>query len=496
MSAKRVYLDLFKHSAVYGVGQIFARLASFLLLPVYTSYLRPTDYGAIAMLDLMGGMLATLVVSGILQAVNRYYFDAGSDEERQRVWWTGMTFVLLLATMVAGLGFVIHDELAGMLLGSDLPHGGLYVQLMLATFWFGAVRQLPGLFLRVQKKSFLFVGFSIGHLLLNIALNVYLLWIWELGVVAILLGNLLSETIHTFGLLTIFSRHLGGYAVNRSLGKQLWRFGAPLLLTGFFSLVMHQANRYVLNVFWDLTEVGLFSLAYTVGQGVNSLFLIPFELIWSVMMYEVCQRADYNHIYAKVFEYWAYGVGVIMLGVALMARPLLQIMVAPDYWPAADFIPILCLAFWLFSLHTHFKIPALLAKRTRVLMQVSLGGAVVAVLANWGLIPVFGGFGAAWASVCTFCAFSFCGLWQYRRIDRYPYPIKKISIMTVGLVGSYLGYHWLSVQGVLRGYTYFYVGALIWIAWALGLFGYPIWKEIRSRGMSVMLKDFTAAMKS
>ncbi len=41
---------LFRHLAVYGLGDVATSLISLLLLPVYTRYLTPSDYGVIAML--------------------------------------------------------------------------------------------------------------------------------------------------------------------------------------------------------------------------------------------------------------------------------------------------------------------------------------------------------------------------------------------------------------------------------------------------------------
>ena len=496
MNIQGTYRDIIKHSGIYGVAQIFSRLASFLLLPIYTTYLRPTDYGVIAMLDLFGGLMGTLVVSGIINAVNRYYFEAKSEKEQQLVWWTGMTFVVLVATILTALGFALHDDLASILLGDTLTEGGFYLKLIIATFWLGAISQLPALFLRVQKRSGLFVGFSIGRLFLNIALNVYFLAVLDLGITGILLGTLIAECANTFGLMGIFSRSLSAYAIDRKLGGNLLRFGAPLILTGFLSVVMHQANRYVLKVFLNLEEVGLFSLAYTIGQGINSLFLIPFELIWGVVIYEIAQRSDAKQIYVRVFEWWAYGIGVVMLGVALMARPLLQIMVAPDYLPAAKFVPIICLAFWFFSLHSHFRIPVLLAKRTTALIPVASVSALVAIIGNLCLIPFFGGFGAAWASVCTFFVFSFGGLWQYRRIDRYPYPLKKIFFVMIGFIASYMGHWWMVEQWPSFPKLMFSVGALIWLTWAVGLLGWPLWKELRGIGVKGIVKNCTSVRKS
>ena len=56
------------HSAVYGLGHLASRLASVLLLPLYTSYLTPADYGVIAILDLTTAVLAILAAGGIAAA--------------------------------------------------------------------------------------------------------------------------------------------------------------------------------------------------------------------------------------------------------------------------------------------------------------------------------------------------------------------------------------------------------------------------------------------
>ena len=66
---RNAYWEIAKHSAVYGVGQILGRVALLLLLPLYTSYLRPADYGCVAILDLTSAVLAILLGGGIASAV-------------------------------------------------------------------------------------------------------------------------------------------------------------------------------------------------------------------------------------------------------------------------------------------------------------------------------------------------------------------------------------------------------------------------------------------
>src|SRR4030095_13063594 len=50
-----------RHSAVYGLGSLVSRFIAVLLLPVYTRYLSPADYGLIDTLIPLSGALSVLL---------------------------------------------------------------------------------------------------------------------------------------------------------------------------------------------------------------------------------------------------------------------------------------------------------------------------------------------------------------------------------------------------------------------------------------------------
>ena len=66
---------LARHSAVYGIGGLASRILAVLLLPLYTRYLRPSDYGAIETLIAGATILMVLLRAGIRSAFFRYYYD-------------------------------------------------------------------------------------------------------------------------------------------------------------------------------------------------------------------------------------------------------------------------------------------------------------------------------------------------------------------------------------------------------------------------------------
>jgi O-antigen/teichoic acid export membrane protein len=144
---------------------------------------------------------------------------------------------------------------------------------------------------------------------------------------------------------------------------------------------------------------------------------------------------------------------------------------------------VICLAYLMFSLHSHFNVPALLEKKTVSLVPSHLAALLTNVAANLVLIPLFGTTGAAWASVCAFTAFSFVGLWVYRRIRRLDYPFGRCALVLAGAIATFIGWKILlpwSEQPVLSTVA----ALLIWCAWAGALgwtAGRALWRRWRER---------------
>ena len=474
----RIYRDLLKHSSVYGIGQILSRIASILLLPVYTHFLRPADYGVIAILDLVTVLLAILIGSGMAAAVNRFHFEDNSPDRRSTVWWTGLAFVSLTATVIVLPCWLAKDAIAYLAVGPETTEGSGYVALALMTVWFTCVGELPDTYLRVRKWSGLYVGLSLFRLLLNIALNVSFLAVWGLGVKGVLLGNLITGGVMTAILCCVLATHERRRTVDMALMRRLLAFGAPLIAAALLATVMHQADRYLLRLFLDMHQVGLYSLAYQIGQGVNTLCLLPFAAIWSVVMYEIAARPDAKQVFAQIFEYFVYGLALVLFAASLFAEPILSVLTAPDYVEAAGLIPVICLAYLFFSLHEHFRVPVLLAKRTLNLIPVYAVAAILNVVSNLILIPQYGAAGAAWSSVVTFGAFSFFGLYRYRRVDRYPYPLFRCAEAVAGLSLTYVACRQVSSLSTLWGLV---ASAVAFLVWAVLLFGSVLLGELRRR---------------
>ena len=460
------FRELLKHSGIYGVGQVLSRLTSILLLPIYTRYLSRADYGLLAILDLTVAVLGILLATGLQRAVNRHHFDRRDAGYHNRLWWTGLSLLVTSLAIVVGPLWLLRGPLARAVLGPEVDRSGHYLGLALITLSFVSLEQFLQAHLRVQRRSRLLVGLGLGRLAVNAALNLYLLVGAGLGVEAVLWGNLGTGVLAAGVFFAIFARERGAWSFDRQLVASLAAYGGPLVLTSLMAVGMHQADRYLLRVLLDLASVGLYSVAYAIGHGINTLILSPFSQIWYVVIYEVEGDEESRVFYVEAFRLFVYVLGLIMLGVSLFAEPLLHMLVAPDFRAASDLVPIICLGYLLFSLHTHFNVPALLTKRTRAIIVPHALALVTNVVGNLLLIPAFGIFGAAWSTVVTFAVFSFSGLLVYRRIDRLPYPLAVCGSVIAGMTFSYLAWRSLAPEWSGRPVVCAASAFAVWGLWA------------------------------
>jgi O-antigen/teichoic acid export membrane protein len=427
-----VYRDIVKHSSVYGAGMALKRVAGVVLLPFYTRFLTPADYGIIALLDVTTAIVSQTAAGGIHNAVLRYHFDPAYRDRRHALWTTGLAMLGVVALPQLLLVWLFRDGIASAAFGPEIADGASYLTLAVAGIPAALLSLYCTTYVQAEKRSVLLVAVTVPGLVLRIGLNIYLIGFEGMGVYGFLWGSLVGGWVEALAFVAIlFGRR--SFGLVPAVIRPMWAYGWPLILTTLSGLAMHQANRYFLRVFLgDLGPIGIFAVAFTLAQGVNQMIMVPFQSIWSPVMFEIDQLPDRREMYRRIFKYYTLGIGLILLAVSLLSRPIVAVLAAPEFGEAADVLPWLCLAFFLFTLHSVLRVPALLHHRTVSVAMNSVVAAVVNVLANVALIPRFGILGAAIASVITYGAFSGLGYFTYRRIEDLGFPMRFVAWVGAG----------------------------------------------------------------
>ncbi len=462
--------DLLKHSTIYMIGQILTRMASILMLPLYTYCLTPAEYGIIALLDLTAALLSTLIAGGMVPAISRHHFDGDDESHFDRVWWTGLMSVTAIAVTVCLPIWVFRRPLADLTLGTQITDGAWFYTLTVLTIITAAVGQTVDAYLRILKWSGVFVSISLGRLLLNVGLNVWFLVKLKMGVEGLLLGNLLATAANTLVLLTVFVRTRGAFRLDLTIFRQMLHFSRPLIVTSLASMMLHEVDRFLLALYADLDEVGVYALAHKIGFAVHTLCLLPLLSIWHVTIYEIDRLPNAEQEFRRMFRWFVSGVGVLFLGASLTVHPVLPWLTTDDYGPAIDLISVILLGFFIFGLSFHFEVPALLSKRTQLLLPGSLIALAVNIGTNMILIPPLGAWGAAWAGVITYAVYSFVILYCCRTVKTIDYPLLPSAFKLAAFCGTWMAVRYLAFPS-LGAIGQIVLSVAVCSVWALVLLG-------------------------
>jgi len=77
------FRTLLGHTLIYGFGNYGMRLIGFLLIPVYTRYLSPSDYGVLALVSIFTQALWVFVSLGQSPSLFRFYYEGDTAAERE-----------------------------------------------------------------------------------------------------------------------------------------------------------------------------------------------------------------------------------------------------------------------------------------------------------------------------------------------------------------------------------------------------------------------------
>jgi len=388
-----------RHAILYAVGNVLSKAVAFVMLPIYTRYLTPADYGVAALIEMTLDVIALLGGAQIAQGIFRFYHKAESDSERRAVVATALTTVTISYGLLAGGVFLAAAPLSRLVFGSDI-HAGL-IRLAAGSLALSGLIWVPQVLGRVEERSGLVVGANMLKLFVAVALNLLFVAGMRLGVRGIFLSTLGANIVVALWL-GIWTIRKVGFGIDPALLRSLIRYGVPLIGVQAATFTMTFSDRYFLQAAGNEAMVGLYNLAYQFGFLMLMLGFVPIEMVWGPKRFEIARTPDPGPVLAKAFRLINVAVISIGVGIALFVSDVLRIMSTPPFHPAADVVPIILLAYVFHGWAMMHDIGVLVKERTEFLTVANWCAALVALAGFAILVPRFYAFGAATAAVLAF----------------------------------------------------------------------------------------------
>ncbi|MDW7646079.1 MAG: oligosaccharide flippase family protein [Desulfuromonadales bacterium] len=389
---------LAKNSAIYGAGTLLNGIAAFLLLPIYTRYLTPYDYGIKELVGLSLEVVGILVSTGISGAVFRFYFQYDNEKDRRLFLSTSITALFFLGFLAFGGLSLASGRLAFYLLDSASLYHFFIIGLL--SLVFQSVNNVGLLYLRIQHKAYKFVGYSLLRLVLAIALNIYFICWLKVGVVGILLSTLITALIMNLLLIWPLLFQVGVH-FSYAHFREMLSFGLPLIPGNLANFVVHLSSRFFLKGYCSIADAGLYSLGSRFGNIPSNFISVPFNQAWQPRRFEMYKAEHSEKIFGKVFTYFLLIMAFGGLMVSVLAPDIIRLMATPEFWPAGSIVPIIVLSSIVLSLQYHFDMGLWLEKKSKHLAAINIANACFVIVMNFLLIPTYGVVGAAVANLAS-----------------------------------------------------------------------------------------------
>ena len=388
--------SFFKHSSIYAVGNIINRLGAFVLLPIYTNYLTVGEYGAIELFYVISSFASGVLAIGLAHSTLRFYYEYDEEIERRHVVSTNYIGSLLITITGALIISTYAGELTDNVIKNDEYSIGIYI--ILATMVLELSTQICLAYLRAIEYSMFFVIISFVKLIIQVALNSYLVVVHEAGVIGVLFGNLVTVAIGWL-ILTVFTLRRCGFVFHIKKFIPVVKYSFPFLLSTILGLISTNVDKIIITNFIALQALGIYALALKFSQILEFVIGEPFARSYGAFRFSIMNNKDAPEIQSKIVSYLYLISTFMIISISYFANDLLLLISKPEFWPASEFVPLLLIASLIKLMTYPLQSGILFAKKTKYLFYFTVVTAFVSVISNYFLIKSFNLYGACMALI-------------------------------------------------------------------------------------------------
>lgn len=438
--------QLLKHTTIYGVGTMLGKIVGFIMIPFYTHYLSPADYGTLELLDLSASLIGLVLTMWLNASIIRHYNDFSDPGERKQAVSTILILAFFIGVVITIFGIWFARPLSTLILSAPRFH--FFVELEAVLFLVNTTTTVCLSYMRACQLSSLVVGSSLIGLVLSLSLNIYFIGIRHVGVVGVLYSSLFSSTLIAV-LLSAYTIRQVGLTVSFDKLRAIVAFGAPLVVTSITAFVVNFSDRFFLRHFSTVATVGIYALGYKFGFMLSLLVVQPFDMIWQARLYEIGKRDKSGRTFARLFEYYGFVLVAAALALSIVIKELLSVISPAQFHAAYKVVPIVALAYVFQGANRFFLAGTYISKKTLPLGAVGLVCAAVNISLNLLWIPRFGMLGAAWSTLFSFFLMSSLAWYVSQRVYPIPYVFSRVA-MLIGLATLlYLGSSLVNIPSLM-----------------------------------------------
>ncbi len=409
---------------VYGAAEALARGLNLLALPLLTHFFSVSEYGQIALLTSLVGMVGLFANCGLSNAAHRFYFDAPANEScRNEIISAGFFGVVFLsgASIVLSIGIIYTAKSTGLWNIGQIPIALLAIVSVMPLQILQYGQDVMRLYSAHWRYFFVAVFRNIVVISIALALVVY----FNTGVlgyfIGVILGNIVLLPLVMFGLNKAVTRRPNSIQI-----KRLVRYGYPFIFVGMAQLLISSIDMWMLGMLKSDADVGFYSIGIKLASMV-SFVNTAFSLAWSPQILRL-QAEDQNYR-EKVGQILIRLIALLVFAAAsisILVPHIFTLFFPEEYGSLTVVVSTLSFSVAIIGTAQITGLGMIFEKRSDMIAKATWIVAFISVVTSATMVSLFGLLGAAISNLTTSLTLTLVYFFVTQRIHSLVFNKKEI----------------------------------------------------------------------
>ena len=331
-------LKFLKDFIIYGFASVIGKVAAVFLMPIYTSVLTQEEYGAMALITSVKGIIDLFSNLNIHSGVARDYKEEGID--RTRLVSTGLYSILGLSISVFAILVSTQSFWQETVFELDSRFSVAFF-IMLLSIPTGSTLSYFAILTRFKRKPILYSIGTIVQLLIQIIVSVIGVVYLRYGIASIFAGILCGEM---FGILyfTYINRSNIGFTFDKSYLKRVLLFSIPTLPAILAGWIDSSIGQIIIGKYISKVDLGVYSVALQLAS-VFSFISIALQNVWGPYLYENYKKEGFINEVKNLYMAIVLVLTIIAVSVSLFSKEIILLLSNSSYLNASQYFTLLCI---------------------------------------------------------------------------------------------------------------------------------------------------------
>lgn len=425
--------DVIKNSFFYTIGNLLLKAFSFFLIPLYTSYLSPEQYGILNLANSFSSVLTMVFMMGLQYSVIRFFADYKEDRGLvAKMFGTVICFILALGVLISAVLILLRNYWI-IYVFEDVCFFPVVLLAILISVVHGLYTVYQDILKGMQdaKRSILLTYF---FFFLMLGSNIYTVVVLKMGASGILYSTLMVNAIMlVLMFIDLYKRCLFVFTIDKFILKELLKYSLPLVPHTMAYTISNYATRLVISNKMSLSMLGVYSLASQFGN-LGDVILNSIQSAFQPWMFNRMNDTDgrKSDDIAKTsyMLMWVYGLFFILIGV--FSQEAIILMASESYIEAWIYVPFIVMSIAIKSpMYFYNNFLYYDKTKTKYIFYISASMSLVCILLTWLFVPIGGIYGAIGASIFAMILRIIATVMVVRNTANEYYSLAKLEILSI-----------------------------------------------------------------